>query len=325
MKPPNFKMQNVDLSIIIVNWNGREFLPNCLKSIVKNSPNASYEIVVVDNNSTDGSAEWFDSGEARKLLDGIKLKLIVERENLGFGKANNLAIEQTESPYIFLLNPDTILKPNAIDLLIEALDSDKTIGATAPKHLNGDETLQPSVWYYPPTPLKIILENFRIYKLLPKNLRAKILINSHWAHDTRKIVPIVWGSAMMFKKDVLKRLKGFDPDFEMYGEDMDLCVRLAKLGFDLVFIPNAEIIHFGGQSAIQHWNENTISLKKIQTGILFEKKHLHPLLFYSNCLTRILVEAIRIIIYPVIGRSSHNSKKILRLHLDCVRNTDNAR
>ena len=231
-----------------------------------------------------------------------------------------MAIERSDNPYIFLLNPDTIVKPDAIDRLLETLKSNEKIGAVAPKLLNADETLQPSVWYYPPTPFKIILESFGIYKFLPPKSRAEILMFSHWEHNQRRTVPIVWGAAILFKGDLLRELKGFDPDFQMYGEDMDICIRLSRLGFNLEFVPEAEIIHLGGQSAIQQWSSDAINDRKFKMNLLFEKKHLNPLLFYSNYATRVLIGAAMLISYPLLGRETKNLRKSLKLQVNYLWN-----
>lgn len=303
-----------DLTIIIVNWNGEEFLPDCLRSIAENPPNIRYEVVVIDNASSDRSVEWLRSDEAKAIFPRGCFKLIESQENLGFGRANNLVIGQTDSPFVFLLNPDTIVKPNAIDRLLETLRSDSTIGAVAPKLLNPDGSLQPSVAYFPPTPLKILFENFRLYRLLPANLRAEMLLFSHWNHDSQRTVPIVWGAAILFDGKVLRTLKGFDPDFRMYGEDMDICIRLSELGYKLEFVPAAEIVHLGGASSVQTWSEQEVNEKKFWMGILFERKHTGRLLFYSNCITRLLLECVRLIAYACIGRDLHRRKSAVRLN-----------
>src|SRR6187551_3074085 len=140
------------LTIIIVNWNGIKFLPACLKSIVDAHISLPFEIVVVDNDSSDGSAEWLKSDECSRLIGGARFTLIETGENLGFGRANNIAIERSDSEFIFLLNPDTVLRPNAIDLLIDVLKTTPHAGATAPRLLNEDGSLQPSTSYSLPTP-----------------------------------------------------------------------------------------------------------------------------------------------------------------------------
>lgn len=303
-----------DLTIIIVNWNGENFLPDCLRSVADNPPHVRFEVVVVDNASSDGSVEWLRSAEAKAIFPQGTFKVIESQENLGFGRANNLLIDQTDSPYVLLLNPDTILKPNAIDRLVEALQSDDRIGAVAPKLLNPDGSLQPSVSYFPPTPLKIVFENFRLYRLLPANLRAEMLLFSHWKHDRQRTVPIVWGAAILFDGKVLRTLKGFDPEFRMYGEDMDICIRLSELGYKLEFVPASEIVHLGGASSVQTWTEQEINEKKFWMGVMFEKKHTGRVLFYSNCMTRLLLECIRLIAYTCIGRDLRRRKGAVKLN-----------
>ena len=302
------------LTIIIVNWNGIKFLPECLESIAGAKISVPFEIVVVDNDSTDGSAEWLKSDECTRSIGDAKFTLIETGENLGFGRANNIAIERTDSEFILLLNPDTVVRPNSIDLLIDALTTTPDAGATAPRLVNEDGSLQPSTTYYLPTPFKIILENFRLYKLLPPRYRANKLLSFHWNHDEQKPVPIVWGAAMLFYGDVLRELKGFDPDFIMYGEDMDLCARLWERGKYLVFVPAAEIVHLGGQSAIQHWSDNEINEKKLKMGILFERKHSGRALFVANSLTRIGIETIRLIAYPLVGQKAVGAAPRIRVY-----------
>lgn len=302
------------LTIIIVNWNGIKFLPACLKSIVENPGSVPFEIVVVDNASSDGSAEWLKSDECKRMVGSAKFVLIESGGNLGFGKANNIALERTDSEFVFLLNPDTLVRPKAVDQLLAAVTSTPNAGAAAPRLLNEDGSLQPSVFYHPPSPLKILLENFRLYKLLPQKYVADKLLFSHWDHNEERPVPIVWGAAILFDGSVLRELKGFDPDFVMYGEDMDLCARLLERGKTLIFVPSSEVTHLGGQSAIQHWSEVEINEKKLRMGILFEKKHTGRALFIANSLTRIGIEAIRLAVSPVLGHRAAGAGPRMRLY-----------
>lgn len=285
-----------------------------MKSIVENPGSVPFEIVVVDNASSDGSAEWLKSDECSRVVGSANFVVIESGGNLGFGKANNIAIERTDSEFIFLLNPDTILTPNAVDQLLGALRSTSNAGAAAPRLLNEDGSLQPSAYYHPPTPFKILLENFRLYKLLPRKFVADKLLFSHWDHNEQRQVPIVWGAAMLFDGDILRELGGFDPDFVMYGEDMDLCARLLERGKTLIFVPSSEVVHLGGQSAIQHWSELEINEKKLRMGILFEKKHSGRVLFIANSLTRIGIEAIRLVVSPLLGQRAAGAGPRMRLY-----------
>lgn len=246
---------NPELSIIIVNWNGIDFLPACIESIYQNPPDVSFEVVVVDNASSDGSMDWLKNLEHRQRKDSGNFQVIESTENLGFGKANNLAIASTSGRLLFLLNPDTLVRPGSLNRLIEVLTSRDDIGVTAPKLLDSDLTLQPSVWGFPPTPTQIIVEGLRLHRFLPKRILATWLYGVHWSYDQTTDVPIVAGAAMLFKRDVFETLGlAFDPSFHMYGEDLELCMRIRKSGWKIVFVDGAEIIHFGGQSSNQRWD-----------------------------------------------------------------------
>ena len=282
----------VQLSIIIVNWNGMKFLPDCLKSIAQNPPSMSYDVVIVDNISTDESRQWLVSQEASEILANDKLKVILSDENLGFGRANNLAIGKTSSKYVFILNPDTIIKNKSIDCLIEALETEEKIGAVSPKLLNNDGTLQESVASYPPNPIKILLQGFRLIRILPKTLRQKYFYDESWEHNKKYAVPVFWGTAIMAKRRMIEEVGAFDPDFFMYGEDVEWCVRINKKGWKTVFVPEAEIIHLGGKSSEQVWEKSETSFRKDEAEIMVQKKTLRPSQVAANALTKASVYSV---------------------------------
>jgi glycosyltransferase involved in cell wall biosynthesis len=163
----------VGLSIIIVNWNGGELLKQCLASVAEWPPSCPYEIIIVDNASSDESVSWIKSSEAQSLFRANKLDLIENRENVGFSKANNQGIARSAAPLLLLLNPDTKVRPGAIDRLCATLRSDARIGACGPRLLNSDGSLQHSVWRNPPTPWEIIVSGAGLWRLMPKKLRGE--------------------------------------------------------------------------------------------------------------------------------------------------------
>ena len=279
-------MNKPEISIIIGNWNGINVLPACLKSIVENAPSVSYEIILIDNASSDESVEWLKSREVKKLLDDTKFTLIESEENLGFSRANNFAIEQTNSPYVFLLNPDTIVKPHAIDKLLQTLKSDKKIGAVAPKLFNEDGTIQFNVWGFPPTPFSLLTGGLKLYHLLPKKLISGWLYSMHWDYKERKHVPMFSGAAILVKREMIDEIGAFDTDFFMFGEDGEWCVRMNRNGWKTFFEPEAEIIHIGRQSSLQKWGTETTLLKEEEAFIFFQKKCLSKYLLSANLLTR---------------------------------------
>src|SRR5262249_55984819 len=148
------------------NWNGRDLLAGCIASIIKHPPSAPYEIVVVDNASTDGSVEWLRAAQSKGLFKETSLRLIENVENVGFGRANNIAFSQTSSRMLFLLNSDAEVREGAIDKLVHTLQSNEKNGGCGPKLLNTDGSLQPSVYRNPPTVWEILVTGLRLYYLL---------------------------------------------------------------------------------------------------------------------------------------------------------------
>ena len=172
----------VELSVVIVNWNGGALLRRCLACIAQHPPLVPYEVIVVDNASTDSSVAWLHSDEAHALLREAPLRVIENQENRGFSQANNQAITLSTAPLLFLLNPDTEVRPTAIDTLIAALQSDRTVGACGPRLVNPDGSLQPTVWHNPPAAWEILLSGLKVYKFIPTRLRGELLLGPLWNH-----------------------------------------------------------------------------------------------------------------------------------------------
>lgn len=308
------------LSIIIVNWNGMSFLPDCLRSIAQNPPSIDYEVVVVDNVSTDKSRHWLVSSEASNIFENGELKVILSDENLGFARANNLAIEKTSTSYVFILNPDTIIKNQAIDQLIEVLESDQKIGAVSPKLLNKDGTLQESVASFPPHPLKIILQGLSLVPILPKTIRERYFYGVFWDHNEKRSVPVFWGTAIMAKRQMIEQVGAFDPDFFMYGEDVEWCVRINRNGWKTVFVPDAEVVHLGGQSSEQAWKTNETSLRKDKADILVQEKSLPLYLISINALTKFVVYSLAYLRRSIVQQEKDFLKEHIYLQLNTSKN-----
>lgn len=283
---------SVDLSVIIVNWNGINFLPNCIASLVRNPPSIDFETIVVDNDSSDASVEWLNSSEASLLMNGHKLRLIKSGSNLGFGKANNLAFRQTQSPFLLLLNPDTTVTAGSIDALLDAVKSEKTIGAVVPKLFYADGKLQHNVWGFPPTPLTFIVEGFKLYRFLPKALVSTWLYSSHWDYSQRREVPMFGAAAMLVRREMIDDIGGFDEDFFMFGEDGEWCVRMNRNGWRTFFEPDATMTHIGGQSSKQRWGVGVSKLREEEGFLLFQEKCVSRYLFFANVLTRLFIFAV---------------------------------
>ncbi|MBA3257472.1 MAG: glycosyltransferase family 2 protein [Pyrinomonadaceae bacterium] len=265
----------VELSVVIVNWNGGGLLRRCLACIVQHAPLVPYEVIVVDNASTDASVAWLHSEEAHALLGETPLRVIENQENRGFSQANNQAITLSNAPLLFLLNPDTEVRPKAIDTLIAGLQSARTIGACGPRLVNPDGSLQPSVWHNPPAAWEILLSGLKIYRLLPPRLRGRLLLGPHWDHAQRRKVPRLSGAALMVKRRVVEQVGGLDERFHMYGEDAEWCARMIRDGWVLLHEPEAVVVHHGSQSSIRRWG-NAETLRRIIDGQLRFQSYFLP-------------------------------------------------
>ena len=305
---------SVDLSIIIVNWNGIEFLPACLKSIVENPPTVSFEIVLVDNDSSDASVARLKSDEAEKLLGETAFTLVESRENLGLGRANNLAIEKSGAPFVFLLNPDTLVKPQAIDRLLETLRADAKIGLVAPKLLNADETLQANAWAIPGA-ARTLVEGFRLQRLVPPKYRRKWLLSGAQNYQETRDVPLVSGAAMLVKRELIETVGAFDKQIFMYGEDAEWCVRIGRGGWRIVLEPAAEIVHLGGQSAMQMWGAGDTRMKEEEAFLKFQQDCFSPFRVLRNTFARIFVLSVYFVSTTLRGRPNDHLKNVISLQI----------
>lgn len=236
------------LSIIIVNYNGKHFLKDCFESIALHCSSMDFEIIVVDNNSTDGSQKYIKEQFPQVVLLDMN-------NNLGFGKANNTGVNQSKGENILLLNNDTILLDNLGEVIKEI--EKEEIGIIGVKMLNGYKTYTPSVGKFP-KPLDLI-------QLSNLNESRKEFINGSFMSKSYE-VDWVSGSFMLMKRKDWDKINGFDEDYFMYVEDVDLCKRMHNLGKKIVFITNISYIHFVG------FNKSR-EIKLINGYKLYSSKH----------------------------------------------------
>ncbi len=259
----------------MINWNGGELLRRSIESVIASPPSVEYEIVVVDNNSSDDSLALLRGSELVRSLSGRdRLRIFENLENRGFGQANNQAFALTDSPFLFLLNPDTGVTPGSIDRLLATLESDARMGAVGPRMLNADGSLQISVWRNPPAAWEILLSQLKLYALLPRRFRGELLLGGHWDHNRERRVPMLSGAAILVRRQVIEEVGGFDEQFHMYGEDNEWCLRIARGGWQLVFQPAAVILHHGAQSSLQRWNNLEKMRVQLEAGYFFQQQAL---------------------------------------------------
>lgn len=254
----------VDLSIIIVNFNVKEFLQNLLGSIQKSCGNITTEVIVIDNASDDGSVEIL-----REKFPWVKL--IANKKNLGFGRANNLGLEISQGKYILLINPDTIVQEDTFQKLIAFFERTPDAGLLGCKVLNSDGTLQLACRRGFPGPWTSFTKVTGLSRLFPKSrLFARYNLTYLDENETYE-VDAISGAFMMMKREVYETIGGFDSQFFMYGEDLDLCYRVQKAGYKVYYVHETQIIHYKGESTKRSSMDET---KVFYDAMhLFVKKH----------------------------------------------------
>ena len=258
-------MRNLDLSIIIVNYNVKEFLQNLLHSISKASEGLSYEVIVVDNASDDGSVELLKE----KFAD---VKLISNKKNLGFSKANNQGLTLAHGKYFLLLNPDTLLREDTLQKMIEFFESKADAGMAGCKILNPDGTLQLACRRSFPGPWTSFCKVTGLSSIFPKSKIFARYNLTYLDENQTYEVDAISGSFMMLRKEVYEKVGGLDEQFFMYGEDLDLCYRIQKVGYKVYYVHNTQIIHYKGESTKRSsFDETKIFYDAMN---LFVKKHL---------------------------------------------------
>lgn len=304
-----------DLSIIIVNWNGGSLLTRCVETIVTSDPQTTYEIVVVDNASADDSLDQLRASEvAAPLIDGGQLRIVVNAENRGFGAANNQGFSLTNSPFVFMLNLDTEVRPGTIDRLIEKLNADRTIGACGPRIVNTDGSLQVSVFFSPPCVWHTLLSQLWLYHLIPRRMRGELLLGWHWDHDRERAVPMLGGAAIMARREMIDKVGGFNERFHMYSEDTEWCWRINNSNWRLVFVPDAILLHHGAQSANKRWSPDDQLRVRLRAGFDFEHLALPRWQVAANQLTNYVVVTLQIAGRKLLGIQHPELKLIREMH-----------
>jgi O-antigen biosynthesis protein len=232
----------VTLSIIIVNYNVREFLEQALLSLKQALRELSHEIWVVDNASTDGSCAFI----SKKFPD---IKLIENSENLGFARANNQAISRASGDFICLINPDTIVQEDTFAVLTMFLAEHPHVGMVGSKVLNADGSLQAACRRSYPTPWVAFTKIVGLSSLFPQSRLFGRYNLTFLDADKASEVEAISGSFMVVRRSVIGIVGGLDESFFMYGEDLDWCYRIRQAGYQIMYVPDTQIIHFKGESS----------------------------------------------------------------------------
>lgn len=238
------------LSIIIVNWNTRDLLRACLRSVRETCADVAHEVIVVDNASADGSA-------AMVAEEFPQARLVANAENVGYAKGNNQGIELARGEWLWLLNPDTEVLPNAAERLLKFMVEHKDCGALGCKLLNPPTlphshppTLQYSCRTFP-TPDVILIEALGLSRLFPRHRWFGKYRMTWWDYDEVREVDQPMASSLLIRREVIEQVGGMDEAFPIFFNDVDLCYRIKQAGWKIYFTPDAQVIHHGGASTRQ--------------------------------------------------------------------------
>lgn len=234
-------MSTIDLSVVIVNYNVKHFLEQCLISVIRASRSLSVEVIVVDNHSLDGSVEM-----VRKKFPSVSL--IASPKNLGFSKGNNLALQDAKGEFVLLLNPDTIVEEDTFEKVVAFMREHDDAGGLGVRMLDGKGRFLPESKRGLPTPSVAFYKMFGLAKLFPKSKRfGKYHLTYLNEHETNE-VDVLSGAFMLLRKSTLEQTGFLDETFFMYGEDIDLSYRIQLAGFKNYYYPGTSIIHYKGES-----------------------------------------------------------------------------
>ena len=265
-----------ELSIILVNWNAVDYLRECIASIYENTSTIRFEIIVIDNGSSIGNIE-----DIRAVFP--RISILKSSQNLGFAKANNLGFRHSSGELVLILNPDTKLVGPAINVLIDEMKKRPDAGIMGGRHVSPDLTVQTTSIQKFPTILNQALNieylrrrwpQFRLWNLAP--------LFSGGSEPVQ--VEVIPGACMLLRRELFEIVGGFSEDYFMYAEDIDLNVKVAKLGFKNYYVPGATIIHYGGKSSCQQKTSQWATVMKFRAmGKFYQKNHGHRYALAYRC------------------------------------------
>jgi len=250
------------LSIIIVNWNAKEYLLGCLKSIFDRKLSFIFEVIVVDNCSSDGSPEMVE-------VSFPSVKLIKSSVNLGFAGGNDLAVKLAGGRYCLFINPDVIVLDDCIEVVLSKIRACNIIGAIGCQVLNENGTIQKTCARYFPTVKRKFLDHVLLHNYWPERFRGlgEYYRFIHYSNDME--VECLSGCFMLVPNVILKELGGFSTKYFMYAEDIDLCLRLRLAGYTVYYTSAAKIIHYGAKSSVKQKNPYFAVVQKYESDVQF--------------------------------------------------------
>ena len=261
----------MQLSIIILNYNVRYFLEQCVLSVENAIKNTDAEIIVIDNNSSDDSC-------AMMKLRFPNVKLIENKENLGFPKGNNIGVAQAKGEYICILNPDTVVAENTFEKIASFLAITENVGIVGVKLIDGTGNFLPESKRGIPTPWVAFTKITGLYKIFPKSRIFGKYYAQHLSENETGKVDILVGAFMVMKRNLYNEIGGFDENCFMYSDDIDLSYRVLKTGKSNYYFDGTSVIHYKGESTVK----DGTYIKRFQEAMnFFYKKHFKVSFFFS--------------------------------------------
>lgn len=301
MSLPNRMIPQLD--IVIVNWNAGDYLRECIQSM-KNAITSSFElknIVIVDNASSDNSLADVN------VID-LPVKIIRNDSNVGFGKACNTGVWSCNSEYLLILNPDTRLFSNSIDPVIQFMqkEENKEIGMVGVQIIGEDGNISRNCARFP-TPIGSIYRSIGMDRLLPKIFKTHFMVE--WDHKDSRVVDQIMGSFIILRRDLYEKLKGYDDDFFVYYEDLDLAYRGFKLGYKNYYLAEAQVYHKGGGTSDKI--KATRLAYILHSKLIYSKKHFGRAWYYLVLIATLIFEPIVRVLNSLFRGSLEQAKEII--------------
>jgi len=294
----------IDISFIIVNWNTKDLLRQCIESLIEQSDHYRSEIIVVDNGSTDGSVQIVENCYR-------EIRLIRNGENLGFSKANNIGIRESNGRYVCIVNSD-IKVLYGIDSMLDFMEQHPDIGVLGPRTLNSDLSLRHNCRKFPNLWNTLCLA-LSLHKIWPKSSMFSGTLMTYFPHDEIKNVDVLPGCFLMLRREALEQVGLLDERFFIYGEDKDWCRRFWKSSWKVVFFPLAEVIHFAKASSSKA--PSRFAKEKQKANYQYWQKHHRWLSLKIFLSIMIFHHSIRFIILLFVYLIRHGERKIISMRI----------
>lgn len=278
----------MDLSIAIINWNTKHLLKECLKSIYSKAHKISFEILVVDNGSSDGSQEMI-------RIKFPQARLIENKDNLGFARANNQALRKSKGKYGLLLNSDTLVREGTLEMMVSFMEANSRVGICGCRLLNEDGSVQPSCGSFPGL-FTIFLHMTKLNYLYPGNRFSRRFMEADLEEGEAEEMDWVTGACLLVRHQAREEIGLLDERFFMYCEDLDWCHRMKGTGWKIYYLPRAEVIHYRSQSYEK--GSLRIFLEGYKSWFIYLRKHFPRAKIGMLKLLVLLVEFTKLVFRP---------------------------